>query len=249
MKSLDKKMVLKDSLEHQMAVSSPRDCKSPSEMSHASTACSPEPEPSSCKPAESTNAENVKISLSLSPEMLEQIGNGGEIRFALHLQQESGIVDNVDWQPDTPATTIAAQNTEGCWDSISPVSRQNDARETVAVSQAFVGGLAPSTADVMGMSDDELIAMLAGCASAPAKAGVALDDGPSIRAEAQHDTVLYVGDSDESGDASAAECALEHLEGFGNPLHPDALNTLVCDSLTHDDDQHRLWSEDLLSFC
>lgn len=259
MKSLDKKM--HKGFESPQAVHSPRQCASPSDISHASTAHptpSPEPEADEAEQPDeltgtlpSTHGDNIKISLSLSPEMLEQIGSGGQIRFALQLNPDgaAAMQDEQD-EPETPATTLACDNGAKCaWECVSPVPEEEHTPSYSASSTSAAARVATQTEDVAdeddrleGMTDEELIAMLAGCAAAP-KFGTH-DSRCADNAAAEQSMVLCIHD-----DSSVAEaCAFSHLkEGCENTL--DVLHGLVCESQADDDDHSRLWSEDLLGLC
>ena len=48
---------------------------------------------------------------------------------------------------------------------------------------------------------------------------------------------------------ATTDCALESFQGFDNGMcHEDALQTLMFEG-PDDDDQHRLWGQDLLGLC
>mmetsp|Transcript_22863 Transcript_22863/g.51528 ORF Transcript_22863/g.51528 Transcript_22863/m.51528 type:complete len:291 (-) Transcript_22863:167-1039(-) len=134
------------------------ECKSPSEMSMASTAVSPSnsPEPETTfqirgfpqidvEKIGQESKDNVKISLSLSPQMLEQIGSGKHIRFTLQCDQ---------------------------FDSVSTDTSIESSRTTKpsSAADALTSHSSPKVGDVdsegKAMSDEEIIAMLAGCAGA-----------------------------------------------------------------------------------
>lgn len=245
MMSLDKKMC-KDGLDSPAAVASPRghECTSPTEMSNASTACSPEPETAKAAAnppaatalaphdadAPAAGTEDVKISLTLSPEM-EEIGSGGEIRFTL--QHDAGLVPHVEWQPETPATTAAAHAADKChWRAVSPAQHaQGPTAATAASADLEAEQDADLAADLAGMSNEELIAQLAGCAAVPARASMAacMDHEEPTQADGALET--------------------ENLEAFDTGMcHEEAMHTLMFET-PDDDERDRLWGQDLLGLC
>jgi hypothetical protein len=243
-KSLDKKLY-KDGIDSPAAVASPRahHCSSPTQMSNASTACSPEPEakaapattvltePVGFATAPALDEEDVKVASSLS---LQVLGSG------IPQQLDAGLVQNVEWQPETPATTLAAHGAGKCnWPSEQETSltanidahaaqaAEENADLVVLVEEASqVADDADLMDDMAGMSNEELIAQLAGCAAALAK--------PCLAACMPQATT---------------DCALESFQGFDNVMcHEDALQTLLFEA-PDDEDQHRLWGQDLLGLC
>ena len=260
MKSLDKKLH-REGFESPQAVHSPRQCVSPSEISQSSTAHptpSPEPERDQTEqPVElittlpPARGDNVTISVSLSPEMIEQIGSGGQIRFALHLNPD-GTAAMQD-EPETPPTTLACDNSakRRAWDCVSPAPEEAHTLSYLASSTpvaARAATQAEESADdadhMAGMTDEELIAMLAGCAAAPAKDG-SHASCDAVNAAAEQSMILCMDDDSSVTDA----CAFLQLDSDGCENALDALQGLVCESHGDDDEHSRLWSEDLLGLC
>jgi len=237
MKSLDKKTASFEG-------AAPRSgCSSPS-LSLAST-CSPSPEPEADVSTSShlvqmdaqitTNTDNVRISLSLSPDMWQQIDSGGQVRFELHMNHVcDSTEEHHEWQSDTPATTLATTtSTNGMWSASDPPT---DLHQSLPPTHSCAPG------DDLAMSDEELIAMLAGCA-APAKDSV-YEAGHASDEVLDHSSSMLCLDDDIAG--------AQHLDAFENV---EDEHSLIADSDSHDehlliDDSHdRLWSEDLLGIC
>jgi len=222
-------------------------------MSNASTACSiacsPEPEVAKAAPATTVLTEpvgfatapaldeaDVMIASSLSSQVL---GSG------ITPQLDAGIMREVEWQPETPATTpsvgLAAHGaSKGNWRSVSPVQQETsltaniDAQAVeeiadlvVLVEEASQAADDADLDDMAGMSNEELIAQLAGCAAAPARPSLAACMEPR----------------------ATTDCALESVQGVDNVIwHEEALHMLMFEA-PDDDDQHRLWGQDLLGLC
>ena len=87
--------------------------------------------------------DNVKISLSLSPQMLQQIGSGKHIRFTLQCDQLDTLSNE---------TSIESKRTTKPPSSADAVASPSFQMKNVVGSEGKT------------MSDDEIIAMLAGCA-------------------------------------------------------------------------------------
>jgi hypothetical protein len=248
MKSLEKKNLQTGGFRSVMAASSPDDfrfveCSSPfSEISHASTAacspsrhaacssspCSPSPEPECCTVYSSRTP-------ALVHQRTESAQNPPRIKiecFSTDTTSDSHLIE-LDWSAAprssspslrdmewTPATLPAANHPrgKGLWEDILP--------EANAVSCEPSGGTDVSSdsnaAGMLSMSDEELIASLAGCA-APAAQHTPHEEPhlsksrTSSRAEvpAEQSIILHVDDEAAAPDSQTC-CEFLHLEGCAN---------------------------------
>jgi len=182
-----------------------------------------------------TNTDHVSISLSLSPDMFQQIDSVGQVRFELHLNHGcDSMEEDHEWQSYTPATTPATTTrTNGSWSaSVLPT----DLHQSHPPTHSCAPG------DDLAMSDEELIAMLAGCA-APAKDSV-YEAGHSSDEGLDHDSSMLCLYDDIAG--------AQHFDAFENI---EDEHSLIADSDSHGEhllmaDSHDcLWSEALLGIC
>jgi hypothetical protein len=147
----------------------------------------------------------------------------------------------VEWLPETPATVPAIHSGgkglcggKGLWDDI--LQEEN----AVGCAPLPTGGTDVSRdSNAADMSDEELIAILAGCAAPTGQQTPPHDSRTFSRVEvaAERNIILHVDDEGEC-------CSFLHLEGCANDLDSLQPEALVRESHRLDQDQHSLWSDD-----
>jgi hypothetical protein len=144
-------------------------------------------------------------------------------------------IGQIEWQPETPQTTPA---NPACKPDFFPVKSQGLGRASARCQGEALPDYAASSE---GMSDAELIAMLAGCASsAPAPEQeerrndryTAHED--SLHEETEENSLISLYTGDEAADM-ASSFLPDHFEHTF-----DAMGSNVCE-FSASDDMHRLW--------
>jgi hypothetical protein len=206
-----------------------------SEISHASTAaCSPSPEPECCTESAQHLPKN-KIEPCFSTDASSDC-HLTELDWSAAPRSFIPQDCDVEWLPETPATVPAIHGGgKGLWDDIL-----QEANAVVCAPLPSDGTDVSRDSNAADISDEELIAMLAGCAAPTGQQTPPHDSRTFSRVEvaADRNIILHLGAEGEC-------CSFLHLEGCANDLDSLQPEALVRESHRLDDqDQHSLWSDD-----